>query len=75
VLVDHVIPAGVVIVQAQQSGRYPLDKWAGFYLMSNLQGLCVSCHFAKTAEDKAHVGAWPDAIAIEAAAPKKVFSF
>ncbi len=74
-IVDHVVPVGVVIVQAQQSGRYPFDKWAGFYLISNLQGLCRACHAIKTAEDKAHVGPWPDAVAKEVAAPKKVWSF
>jgi len=74
-LVDHIVPVSVVIVQAQESGRWPLHKWAGFYLESNLQALCRACHFVKTAEDKAHVGAWADAIAIEEAAPKRVFSF
>ena len=74
-LIDHIVPAGEAIRQAQASGRYPYDKWAGFYLMSNLQGLCRSCHGIKTLEDKAHVGPWPDVVAKEAAAPKKVWSF
>jgi 5-methylcytosine-specific restriction endonuclease McrA len=74
-LIDHVVPAGEAIRQAQVSGRYPYSKYEGFYFMSNLQGLCRSCHFIKTTEDKAHAGEWPDVVAIEAAAPKKVWSF
>jgi 5-methylcytosine-specific restriction endonuclease McrA len=74
-LVDHKVPAGIAIAQAQASGKYPFDKWAGFFLQSNLEGLCRSCHGVKTLEDKTHVGEWPDVVAIEAAAPKKVWSF
>jgi 5-methylcytosine-specific restriction endonuclease McrA len=72
---DHVVPAAIAIMQSQESKRYPLDKWAGFYLMSNLQGLCRPCHHLKTVEDKTHVGPWPDVIAKEAAAPKKKWTF
>jgi 5-methylcytosine-specific restriction endonuclease McrA len=72
-IVDHIVPAAVAIMQA--SGRYPFDKYAGYFLKSNLQGLCRSCHGLKTTEDKCHVGPWPDVVAIEAAAPKKVWSF
>jgi 5-methylcytosine-specific restriction endonuclease McrA len=74
-LVDHIVPASVAIAQAKASGRYPYDPHAGFYLMSNLQGLCRSCHKTKTDEDKAHQGEWPDVIAKENAAPKKKWSF
>jgi 5-methylcytosine-specific restriction endonuclease McrA len=74
-IVDHIIPADVAIQQARDSGRYPCDPDAGYYLMSNLQGLCRSCHARKTAEDKAHVGPWPDVLEAEAKAPKKVWSF
>jgi hypothetical protein len=74
-LIDHVVPAGEAIRQAQESGLYPLSQYAGFYFMSNLQGLCRSCHGIKTLEDKAHVGPWPDVVAKEAVAPKKVWSF
>jgi 5-methylcytosine-specific restriction endonuclease McrA len=74
-LIDHIVPAGEAIRQAQESGLYPLSKYAGFYFMSNLQGLCRSCHFIKTIEDKAHVGPWPDVVAKEQAQPKKVWSF
>jgi hypothetical protein len=73
--VDHKVPAGIAIAQAQASGKYPFDKWAGFFLQGNLEGLCRSCHGVKTLEDKTHVGEWPDVVAIEAAAPKKVWSF
>jgi 5-methylcytosine-specific restriction endonuclease McrA len=74
-IVDHIVPAWVVIAQAQASGRWPFDKWAGYYLLSNLQGLCRSCHGKKTDEDMRHVGPWPDAMEKDAAAPKKVWVF
>jgi 5-methylcytosine-specific restriction endonuclease McrA len=74
-IADHIVPAAVAIAQAQESGRYPYDKYAGYYLLSNLQGLCRSCHAVKTLEDKAHVGPWPDVVAAEGAAPKKVWTF
>lgn len=74
-LVDHIVPAGVAIAQAQASGLYPYDKYAGFYFITNLQGLCRSCHHAKTLEDKLHVGPWPDVVAKQQAQPKKVWSF
>ena len=74
-IADHIVPAGIAIEQAKASGKYPLDAYAGFFLMSNLQGLCRSCHKVKTDEDKAHQGEWPDVVAIEAAAPKKKWSF
>lgn len=72
---DHRVPAGVVIVQAQLSGLYKMDRYAGFYFKSNIQGLCRACHWIKTAEDKGHVGPWPDAVAIERATPKPRYSF
>lgn len=74
-IVDHVVPAREAISQARLSGRYPLDKYAGYFLRSNLQGLCRSCHGLKTVEEKAHVGPWPDIIAIEQAAPKRAWNF
>lgn len=74
-LIDHIVPAAEAIRQAKASRRYPYDANAGFYLLSNLQGLCRSCHKTKTDEDKAHQGEWPDVIAKENAAPKKKWSF
>jgi 5-methylcytosine-specific restriction endonuclease McrA len=74
-IIDHIVPAAVAIMQAQASGRYPCDKYAGYYIPSNLQGLCRSCHGVKTIEDKIHVGPWPDVVAKEQAQPKKVWSF
>ncbi len=62
-IADHVIPAGEAIRQAQESGKYPLNKFAGFYILSNLTGLCRPCHGLKTDEDKAHVGPWPSIFA------------
>lgn len=74
-LVDHIVPAGEAIRQAQESGLYALSKFAGFYFTTNLQGLCNKCHGIKTIEDKIHVGPWPDVVAKEQAKPRKVYSF
>jgi len=74
-IVDHVVPAAIAIAQARASGRYPYSPNAGYFFKSNLQGLCRSCHWTKTNEDKMHVGEWRDVVAIEAAAPKKKWSF
>lgn len=74
-LIDHIVPAGEAIRQAQASGLYPFNKWAGFYFTTNLQGLCYRCHGIKTIEDKIHVGPWPDAVKKEQAKPRKVYSF
>jgi 5-methylcytosine-specific restriction endonuclease McrA len=72
--VDHIVPAQEAIAQAQVSGRF-IDKYAGYFIRSNLQGLCRACHAAKTLEDKRHVGPWPDVLAIDDAKPKKVWTF
>lgn len=74
-LIDHIVPSGVAVQQVRESGRFPLDKNAGFYLMSNLQGLCRRCHYYKTLEDKTHSGGWPDVLAKEERTPKKVWTF
>jgi 5-methylcytosine-specific restriction endonuclease McrA len=74
-IVDHIVPVGVVIVQAQESGLWPFDKWAGFFLDCNLQGLCRKCHAEKTDEDKQHIGPWEDVIAKHKAASKKAYYF
>jgi 5-methylcytosine-specific restriction endonuclease McrA len=69
-IVDHIVPALVALRQAQDCGKY-LDKYAGYYFRSNLQGLCRPCHGMKTIEDKTHVGPWPDVVAIERLRPVK----
>ena len=74
-IVDHTVPAREAISQARLSGRYPLDRSAGYFLESNLQGLCRGCHGVKTTEDKAHVGPWPDVVERERLTPKRVRSF
>lgn len=74
-IIDHVVPAAEAIRQARESGRWPLDKFVGYFFESNLQGLCRSCHGRKTAEDKAHTGAWPDVVAKHLAQPRKIWSF
>ena len=74
-IVDHIVPAGVAVAQARDSGLYPLDRVAGFYFATNLQGLCRVCHIQKTIYDKLHTGAWRDTVAIERAAPKRRFGF
>jgi 5-methylcytosine-specific restriction endonuclease McrA len=73
-IVDHIVPAGIAIAQARDSGKYPA-KYAGFFIRSNLQGLCRVCHYVKTLEDKTHTGKWPDVTEIEALKPPKVWTF
>lgn len=58
-IIDHRIPAGVAVQQAQDSALFPGDRWAGFFIRKNLQGLCYGCHSEKTDEDKARTGEWP----------------
>jgi 5-methylcytosine-specific restriction endonuclease McrA len=72
-IVDHIVPALFAIQQAQESGRWPSDKYVGYYLQTNLQGLCRPCHGAKTLEDKAHVGPWPNVVEAFDAAPRKKY--
>jgi len=73
--VDHVIPAQIAVMQARESGRWPLDPWAGYYLRSNLQPLCRACHSRKTLADKTHVGPWPNVLEKYDATPRKKWSF
>lgn len=73
-IVDHAVPAGVAVAQAQQSGKI-MGKYAGFFIRSNLQGLCRVCHAAKTIEDKAHTGAWPDVLERDERQPKRTWTF
>ena len=72
---DHIVPAGEAVRQVKESGRFPFDLYAGFFLLSNLQGLCRVCHSIKTNEDKAHVGPWPSVLDKQDALPKKVWRF
>lgn len=74
-IVDHIVPADVAIAQARTSGKFPFDRYAGYFLMTNLQGLCRPCHGLKTNEDKAHDAEWPNVVEKELAAPKKVWTF
>jgi 5-methylcytosine-specific restriction endonuclease McrA len=74
-IVDHIVPSGVAIQQARDSGLYMLDRYAGFYFMSNLHGLCRACHYLKTIEDKTHTGPWPDVVDKEQHAPRKKYVF
>jgi 5-methylcytosine-specific restriction endonuclease McrA len=55
-LTDHIVPAREAIAQARVSGRYPTDRFAGYFLRTNLQGLCRACHWVETNEDKIHRG-------------------
>ncbi len=73
-IVDHIIPAEIAVMQAKLSGKY-LDPMAGYFIRSNLQGLCRVCHRAKTDEDKAHVGEWPDVVQEDARKGKRTWSF
>lgn len=72
-IVDHVVPAGVAVAQARESKS--AWKWWGFFLRSNLQGLCRACHLQKTIEDKTHTGPWPDVVAREARTEKRRWTF
>jgi len=74
-IIDHRVPAGVAIQQAHDSGRFPADRWAGFYLISNLQGLCRPCHYIKSKEDETHVGAWGSVLDVEDRTPKRKYTF
>ena len=74
-IADHIVPAKVAIRQARESGRWPHDPNAGYYLLSNLQGLCRPCHGAKTTEDKARTEPWPNVVEAHDAAPRKKWSF
>jgi 5-methylcytosine-specific restriction endonuclease McrA len=74
-IVDHIVPAHIAVQQARDSGRYCLDRWAGYYMRSNLQGLCRPCHYDKTVEDKTHIGPWASVVEKERQGPKKVWSF
>jgi hypothetical protein len=47
VICDHIVPAGAAIRQVKESGRFPYSPNAGFFLLSNLQGLCRSCTESK----------------------------
>ncbi len=73
-IVDHIVPAGIAILQASESGLY-VDRYAGFFMRSNLQCLCRECHYTKTNADKAHVGPWPSVIAQKDTSTKRRWSF
>lgn len=75
VIVDHIVPAQEAVAQVRVSGRHRLNKYAGYYFKSNLQGLCRPCHHIKTMEDKAHTGPWPDVLAKEDEQPKRKWTF
>ena len=74
-IIDHVVPAHEAIRQARAARYSPFDPFAGYFIKSNLQGLCHKCHAIKTVEDQHHAGQWPDVVAKERAQPKKVWTF
>lgn len=74
-IADHVVPAAVAVAQARASGRWPLNPWMGYYIETNLQGLCRGCHAEKTAEDMRRTEPWPDILEAYDRQPKKVWSF
>ena len=45
---DHKIPARLIVAVCNAERLFVFDTWAGFYLLANMQGLCHSCHNAKT---------------------------
>jgi 5-methylcytosine-specific restriction enzyme A len=74
-IVDHIVPAGVAVQQVRDSGLYPTDRFAGFYVLWNLQGLCRACHWLKTNEDKLHTGSWPSVVDLLRRAKQRTYSF
>jgi hypothetical protein len=48
VVVDHNVPAKIMIKVCRALGLFPFQKYPGFYVLSNLIGLCHSCHNSKT---------------------------
>lgn len=68
---DHIVPAREAIAQCQASGKYPGDQYHGYFIRSNIQGLCRKCHYDKTLEDKLHVGPWPDVMRAAERKPKR----
>jgi 5-methylcytosine-specific restriction endonuclease McrA len=73
--VDHIVPAREAIAQAQASGAHPLDKYAGYFLLSNLQGLCRKCHYTKTLEDKTHTGEWDSVVEKHQRTTRRTWTF
>lgn len=73
-IVDHIVPAQIAVAQVQLTGE-GFGRYAGYFLRSNLQGLCRPCHAAKTLEDKAHTGDWPNVLERESQRPKRAYSF
>jgi hypothetical protein len=74
-IVDHVIPAAIAVEQARASKRWLGDPWVGYYIETNLQGLCCGCHAKKTAEDMRRTEPWPNILDEYDKRPKKVWSF
>lgn len=74
-IVDHIVPAAIAVEQARVSGRWPYSPWVGYYIETNLQGLCFGCHAKKTAEDMKRIEPWPNILTAYDQQPKKVWSF
>lgn len=45
---DHKIPARLIVRVCRWLKLFPLDRWGGFYIRANMQGLSHSCHNKKT---------------------------
>ena len=71
---DHIIPAGVAVAQVREQGLDG-DPTAGFFIRSNIQGLCRACHWLKTEEDKLHTGPWPSVLEQDALLKKHTWTF
>lgn len=68
---DHIVPAREAVAQVRASGRYPGDPHYGYFLRSNVQGLCRKCHYDKMLEDKTHTGPWPFVLAVVVQTPNR----
>lgn len=47
-IADHNIPARVLIAECRRRKLFPLERYPGFYIFSNLRGRCHKCHNAKS---------------------------
>jgi hypothetical protein len=57
---DHNIPARTIVPVCRALGLFPMSRFPGFYVASNIVGLCHACHNRKTlVEDKCD---WTEAL-------------
>jgi 5-methylcytosine-specific restriction endonuclease McrA len=47
-VVDHNIPAILIVRVCRALKLFPYEQWPGFYILANLVGMCHGCHNKKT---------------------------